>query len=266
VRVYTVQPGDTPASIAARDDMAGCPKCARDLVLVNPHRESVQHGNGYLAFRDPLVVGERLWLPDKWFDGTLDRLPPEYFASLPAGLGQLPPEHVPQRYVVQPGDSASAIAAKFGQSGAAASSALADANPSLPSVVQADGSRVPCSLAVGQVISLPDRWFAAGSSWSAVQPGCSASAEAATVSPAAAAQVASLAHPPAKEIALSIHPAALDKLQSASGGARDAVHAAGTVAAGTGAVVGTAVVGTFLAHLVTGVAYRHIADYVYDMF
>jgi hypothetical protein len=95
VRAYTVQPGDTPSSIAARDDMAGCPKCARDLVEANAHRASVRHTNGYLSFAEPLVVGEQLWLPDKWFDGSLDRLPRSYFDDLPkvpAGLGELPPE------------------------------------------------------------------------------------------------------------------------------------------------------------------------------
>jgi len=95
VRVYTVQQGDTPSSIAARDDMAGCPKCAKDLVEANTHRASVRHTNGYLTFAEPLAVGENLWLPDKWFDGTLDRLPRSYFDDLPkvpAGLGELPPE------------------------------------------------------------------------------------------------------------------------------------------------------------------------------
>jgi hypothetical protein len=95
VRIYTVQSGDTPSSIAARDDMAGCPKCAKDLVEANTHRASVRHVNGYLTFAEPLVAGENLWLPDKWFDGTLDRMPRSYFDNLPkvpAGLGELPPE------------------------------------------------------------------------------------------------------------------------------------------------------------------------------
>jgi hypothetical protein len=92
VRVYTVQSGDTPAGIAARDDMAGCPKCSKDLVEANPHRASIRHSNGFLSFAEPLAVGERLWLPDKWFDGTLDRLPRSYFDDLPKvpmGLGEL---------------------------------------------------------------------------------------------------------------------------------------------------------------------------------
>ena len=99
MRVYSVQPGDTPSSIAARDDMAGCPKCAKDLVEANPHRASVRHPNGFLAFVEPLVPGENLWLPDKWFDGTLDRLPRSYFDGLPKvpmGLGELPPDEASQ--------------------------------------------------------------------------------------------------------------------------------------------------------------------------
>jgi len=93
VRVYTVREGDTPSSIAARDDMAGCRKCARDLILANPQRPHVQHPNGWLSFRTPLVPGEQLVIPEKWGDGTLDRLSKEYFASLPAdptGLGSMP--------------------------------------------------------------------------------------------------------------------------------------------------------------------------------
>jgi hypothetical protein len=93
VRVYTVQgQGETAASIAAKDEHAGCPRCGKDLVAVNGHRVSVVRPNGYVDFRDPLVPGERLWLPDRWFDGSLDREPRSYFDSLPdpTGLGAAP--------------------------------------------------------------------------------------------------------------------------------------------------------------------------------
>jgi hypothetical protein len=89
VRVYVVQPGDTPARIAARENMAGCPKCARDLVVANPHKESVRLPNGFLTFRS-LHAGERLWLPDKWFSAEFDRLPPAYFRALPSADGVTP--------------------------------------------------------------------------------------------------------------------------------------------------------------------------------
>ena len=89
MRVYVVQPGDTPAKIASMEQHAGCPKCARDLVLANPHKESVRHPNGFLSFRD-LRVGERLWLPDKWFSVEFDRLPPAYFKALPSADGVTP--------------------------------------------------------------------------------------------------------------------------------------------------------------------------------
>jgi hypothetical protein len=82
VRVYVVQPGDTPAKIASREDMAGCPKCARDLVAVNRHKPSVTMPNGFVTFQD-LRPGERLWIPDKWSSPEFDRLPPAYFKALP---------------------------------------------------------------------------------------------------------------------------------------------------------------------------------------
>ena len=87
MRVYEVRPGDSPAKIAI--EHAGCPKCARDLVLANPHKESVRHPNGFLSFRD-LRAGERLWLPDKWFSAEFDRLPPAYFKALPSADGVTP--------------------------------------------------------------------------------------------------------------------------------------------------------------------------------
>ena len=86
MRLYEVQAGESPASIAARPDMAGCPKCARDLILANPHKEAVEHPNGFVTFKD-LRAGETLILPDKWFDGTLDRRPSAYFAALPYSDG-----------------------------------------------------------------------------------------------------------------------------------------------------------------------------------
>lgn len=242
--------------------MAGCPKCAKDLVEANPHRASVRHANGYLSFVDLLVPGERLWIPEKWGDGTLDRLSKEYFANLPAdptGLGQLPPERVPQRYEVQPGDTAQTIALKYGQSDAAG---LVDANSALPTTTQADGSKAFCSLVVGTTIVLPDRWFAAGSSWSAIRPGCNPSPQDVTLAPGAVAQVADLNHPLPKDIALAVHPAALDAMQSARGGARDGARTAATVAAGTSAVVGTAVVGTVLTHLALNVASKSAESYI----
>lgn len=89
MRTYIVQPGDSPAGIASRDDMAGCPKCSRDLVLVNPHKETVTYPNGFVTFKE-LHVGEVLNLPDKWFDATLDQMPPSYFAALPYADGITP--------------------------------------------------------------------------------------------------------------------------------------------------------------------------------
>lgn len=89
MRQYVVQPGDSPASIAARADMAGCPKCARDLVQVNAHKVARTLPNGFMTF-ETLVPGEVLNLPDKWFDGTLDTRPHAYFAALPYSDGVTP--------------------------------------------------------------------------------------------------------------------------------------------------------------------------------
>ena len=86
MRTYVVQPGDSPAKIASRDDMAGCPKCAVDLVRANPHKKSVRHANGFVTFKT-LRVGEVLNLPEKWFNGEHDALPPEYFKALPYADG-----------------------------------------------------------------------------------------------------------------------------------------------------------------------------------
>ncbi len=89
MRTYVVQAGDSPARIAARDAMAGCPKCSVDLIRANAHKPVIKHPNGFLSFRE-LRVGETLWLPDKWFSGELDELPPEYFAALPHPDGVTP--------------------------------------------------------------------------------------------------------------------------------------------------------------------------------
>lgn len=92
MREYIVRPGDSPASIASRPEMAGCPRCARDLVAVNAHKQAVTHPNGFRSFKE-LRVGEKLNLPNKWFNGELDRMPPAYFASLPHHDGVTPGVH-----------------------------------------------------------------------------------------------------------------------------------------------------------------------------
>lgn len=87
MRPYTVQAGDTPASIAI--EFAGCPKCARDLIAANPHKRSIVFPNGYATF-EKLRAGETLILPDKWFDGSLDDRPKTYFQALPYPDGVTP--------------------------------------------------------------------------------------------------------------------------------------------------------------------------------
>ncbi len=91
MRVYVVVAGDSPAGIASRDSMAGCPKCCRDMVLHpgNAHKERVVHPNGFVSFKE-LRVGEKLVLPDKWFEPRFELLPPAYFASLPYHNGVTP--------------------------------------------------------------------------------------------------------------------------------------------------------------------------------
>jgi len=76
--------------------MAGCPKCSRDLVLHpgNAHKPRRVYPNGFVTFTD-LRVGEKLVLPEKWFDGTLDRMPSSYFASLPHPDGVTPIKNKP---------------------------------------------------------------------------------------------------------------------------------------------------------------------------
>lgn len=89
MREYVVKAGDTPASIAALDDMAGCPRCAIDLIHANPHKRSVVHPNGFKTF-ESLQAGEKLNLPTKWFDGSLDTRPKAYFKALPHPDGSTP--------------------------------------------------------------------------------------------------------------------------------------------------------------------------------
>lgn len=65
------------------------------MLLANQHKERVVHPNGYVSFKE-LHAGERLELPEKWFNGELDQMPNSYFASLPRhdgvtpGVGQTP--------------------------------------------------------------------------------------------------------------------------------------------------------------------------------
>lgn len=89
MRIYEVQPGDTPASIAAQDAHAGCPKCSIDLIAANPHKPTRTHPNGYVTFRE-LRAGEKLNIPDKWASKEFDALPPSYFAALPFPDGVTP--------------------------------------------------------------------------------------------------------------------------------------------------------------------------------
>ena len=60
-------------------------QAARNAVVTSfspiPTR-AVVYPNGFLSFQE-LRAGEKLNLPEKWFDGTLDRLPKSYFAALP---------------------------------------------------------------------------------------------------------------------------------------------------------------------------------------
>ena len=82
MRTYVVREGDSPASIAARDDMAGCPKCSLELPRVNRGKQTVTHPNGFITFRE-LRVGEVINLPDAWFHPAREHLPPAYYRILP---------------------------------------------------------------------------------------------------------------------------------------------------------------------------------------
>lgn len=86
MRTYTVKAGDSPANIAARDEMAGCPRCAVALVDKNPGKATITFPNGFKTFRD-LRIGEVLLLPDEWFDGRHDALSSSYFQALPSADG-----------------------------------------------------------------------------------------------------------------------------------------------------------------------------------
>ena len=59
------------------------------MLLANQHKERVVHPNGYVSFKE-LHAGERLELPEKWFNGELDQMPNSYFASLPRHDGVTP--------------------------------------------------------------------------------------------------------------------------------------------------------------------------------
>lgn len=59
------------------------------MLLANQHKEHVVHPNGYVSFKE-LHAGERLELPEKWFNGELDQMPNSYFASLPRHDGVTP--------------------------------------------------------------------------------------------------------------------------------------------------------------------------------
>jgi hypothetical protein len=82
VRTYVVKENDSPASIAAQDSMAGCPKCSIELPRVNRSKPTTTHPNGYVTFKD-LRVGETINLPDEWFHPARERLPPTYYKILP---------------------------------------------------------------------------------------------------------------------------------------------------------------------------------------
>lgn len=87
MREHVVRSGDSPAQIAVL--YAGCPKCAADLIRANPHKPTVTMPNGFVTFRS-LTSGEKLKLPEKWFDGSLDLRPKAYFAALPYADGVTP--------------------------------------------------------------------------------------------------------------------------------------------------------------------------------
>jgi hypothetical protein len=89
VRTYVVKEGDSPASIAARDDMAGCPRCGIELARVNGHKIAITKPNGFVTFKE-LRVGETINLPDEWFHPARENLPPTYYRILPHPNGVTP--------------------------------------------------------------------------------------------------------------------------------------------------------------------------------
>jgi hypothetical protein len=143
MQVYEAREGDSPANIAVR--YAGCPKCAVDLIRANPHKPTITFPNGFITFQS-LHPGERLWLPDKWFNGEMDQLPPEYFAALPyadgvtpgkGALGQAPaPQPAPATTFTGP----QSVADVLGAAQAAAAAIAAD--PNFCQSVQQAGSKV----------------------------------------------------------------------------------------------------------------------------
>ncbi len=110
MRLYEVQAGDSPGSIAAAH--AGCPKCSRDLIAANPHKPIRRFPNGYVTFQE-LRIDEKLNLPDKWWSKEFDELPSSYFAALPnpdgvTGVGATYTELGPLDPVVLAPDTADA--------------------------------------------------------------------------------------------------------------------------------------------------------------
>ena len=88
MRTHVVGVGESPGSIAIL--YAECPKCSRDLCLLNAdQKQLVTHPNGYITF-ESLIEGETLVLPEKWFEPRFELLPPAYFASLPYADGVTP--------------------------------------------------------------------------------------------------------------------------------------------------------------------------------
>lgn len=157
---YVVQRGDTPASIAAKPEMAGCPKCARDLLSVNLHRNTVVYPNGFATFQD-LREGETINLPAKWFNGDLDRRPKAYFAALPYHDGVTPGVGGPgvlNDYATL--DAASAAVAALAVMDDRTFNLAADAAGALvdQSIREADGSASPGIAAYAQATHIATSW------------------------------------------------------------------------------------------------------------
>jgi hypothetical protein len=142
MRVYEVRPGDSPAKIAIQH--AGCPKCAIDLVRANPHKRMVMHPNGFMTFGS-LRPGEQLYLPDKWFNGELDAMPPEYFAALPYADGVTPGRgavHAPPGLFEPYGALGQTDVSEMSAAAQAAADALAAAAGNYCQLVQQPGTAV----------------------------------------------------------------------------------------------------------------------------
>ncbi len=158
MREHTVRPDDSPARIAI--EYAGCPKCARDLVVANPHKEAVTYPNGFVTFKN-LRAGEKLVLPAKWFSKEFDERPKSYFAALPHPDGKTPPSLGLAAAAGILGDygafdsAASTIAALASLSPQSFSNAV-DAACTLidQSVREADGSANPGIAAYAQAVHL----------------------------------------------------------------------------------------------------------------